>query len=90
MTNIARRYGLVGETHGEPIEQIRDAHSSQPKGKTLDPTMESAAPKKKAGGRPRIEDRDKTNEAKKPWLTLGMSRASWYRRQAEKRKEQAK
>ena len=37
-------------------------------------------------GRPRIEDRAKTNEAKKPWLKLEMSRRTWYRRQAERRK----
>ena len=37
-------------------------------------------------GRPRIEDRAKTIEAKKPWLKLNMSRRTWYRRQAEKRK----
>jgi hypothetical protein len=37
-------------------------------------------------GRARIEDRAKTNEARKPWLKLGMSRRTWYRRQAEKRK----
>lgn len=36
-------------------------------------------------GRPRLEDRDKTIEARKPWLVLKMSRATWYRRQAEKR-----
>jgi hypothetical protein len=36
-------------------------------------------------GRPRIEDRARTIEAKKPWL-LGMSRRTWYRRQAEQRK----
>jgi hypothetical protein len=36
-------------------------------------------------GRPRIEDRDKTIEASAPWVALGMSRRSWYRRQAEKR-----
>ena len=36
-------------------------------------------------GRPRIEDRAKTTEAKKPWLKLGMSRRTWYRHQAEKR-----
>ena len=35
-------------------------------------------------GRPRIEDRAKTIEARKPWLKLEMSR-TWYRRQAEKR-----
>ena len=28
----------------------------------------------------------RTIEAKKPWLKLGMSRRTWYRRQAEKRK----
>ncbi len=37
-------------------------------------------------GRPRIEDRAKTNEARKPWLKLEMSRRTWYRRQAEQRK----
>jgi hypothetical protein len=36
-------------------------------------------------GRPRIEDIGKTNEAKKPWLKLGMSRRTWYYRQVEKR-----
>jgi hypothetical protein len=36
-------------------------------------------------GRPRIEDGANTNEARKPWLKLGMSRRTWYRRQAEKR-----
>ena len=36
-------------------------------------------------GRPRIEDRAKTIEARKPWLKLGMSRRTWYRRQAERR-----
>jgi hypothetical protein len=41
------------------------------------------APKK---GRPRIEDRAKTIEARAPWLKLQMSRRTWYRRQAEKRK----
>ena len=37
-------------------------------------------------GRPRIEDQDKTLAATKPWLALGMSRATWYNRQAEQRK----
>jgi hypothetical protein len=35
-----------------------------------------------------IEDRAETNEAKKPWLKLGMSRRRWHRRQAEQRKGQ--
>ena len=44
--------------------------------------MRGPAPKT---GRPRIEDRANTNEARKPWLKLNMSRRTWYRRQAEKR-----
>jgi hypothetical protein len=36
-------------------------------------------------GRPRIEDRANTIEAKKPWLKLEMSRRTWYGRQAERR-----
>jgi hypothetical protein len=39
----------------------------------------------KREGRPRIEDRAKTIEARAPWLKLGMSRRTWYRRQAERR-----
>lgn len=38
-------------------------------------------------GRPRIEDKEKATEAQKPWLALGMSRRTWYRRQKEKRDE---
>jgi hypothetical protein len=45
--------------------------------------MRMKPPKK---GRPRIEDRAQTIEAKKPWLKLEMSRRTWYRRQAEQRK----
>jgi hypothetical protein len=41
--------------------------------------------KRRKTGRPRIEDRAKTIEARKPWLKLEMSRRTWYRRQAEKR-----
>lgn len=36
-------------------------------------------------GRPRIEDKDKTLEAMKPWIAAGMSRRTWYRRRAEAR-----
>jgi hypothetical protein len=37
-------------------------------------------------GRPRIEDAANSFEATKPWLALGWSRSTWYRRQAEIRK----
>lgn len=40
-------------------------------------------------GRPRIEDRDKTLAATKPWDKLKMSRASWYRRQQEQKEASA-
>jgi hypothetical protein len=42
--------------------------------------------KRARAGRPRLEERGETNEARKPWLKLSMSRRTWYRRQAEKRK----
>ena len=37
-------------------------------------------------GRPRIEDRANTIEAKRPWEAKGMSRSTWYRRKREKAK----
>lgn len=36
-------------------------------------------------GRPRLEDKDKTAEALKPWKAAGMSRATWYNRRKERR-----
>jgi hypothetical protein len=48
------------------------------------PTVMMLQPRKT--GRPRIEERANTIEAKKPWLKLEMSRRTWYRRQAEQRK----
>jgi len=35
---------------------------------------------KRQPGGVRIEDRSKTHEAMKPWVALGMSRRTWYRR----------
>lgn len=36
-------------------------------------------------GRPKIEDKDKTLAATKPWIELGISRATWMRRQKDKK-----
>ena len=36
-------------------------------------------------GRPRIEDLDKTLEAQEPWVGLGMSKRTWFRRRREQR-----
>ena len=41
-------------------------------------------PREVKRGRPRLEDAARTLTAKKPWQALGMSRATWYKRQAEK------
>jgi hypothetical protein len=38
-------------------------------------------------GRPRLEDRLRTTKALQPWLALGMSRSSWYRRKRDKSHE---
>lgn len=40
---------------------------------------------KSKGGRPLAKDADKALMRTQPWQAEGMSRASWYRRQAEKR-----
>lgn len=37
------------------------------------------------GGRAKLEERHLAVEAQKPWEALGMSRRTWYRRQAEKK-----
>lgn len=48
-----------------------------------------AKPTARVRGGVRIEDREKTYEATKPWLALGMSRRTWYRRQKERRTDEA-
>ena len=78
MANICRLCGLnmdlVGRVHNcHPIPRLASY---------------AGAPKKRAGrGRPIDRDMDKTVTATKPWLALGMSRRTWYRR---KREEKAK
>jgi hypothetical protein len=37
-------------------------------------------------GRPRIENRDQTLAATKPWEAKGMSGTTWFRREAEKKR----
>jgi hypothetical protein len=44
-------------------------------------------PKRRPGG-VRIEDRGKTLAATKPWVALGMSRRTWFYRQAKDRSTQ--
>ena len=41
-------------------------------------------------GRPRLEDREQTLRARMPWVVMGMSRSTWFRRQAEIRKRGVK
>jgi hypothetical protein len=42
---------------------------------------------RKRTGRPLASKAHLTNEARKPWEAKGVSRRTWYRRQAEKRSE---
>lgn len=63
------------------------AHSWLPvEGKMATPQV-APVPGEAKRGRPRIENKEQTIMALKPWLALGMSRSTWYSRQAEKRKE---
>ncbi len=62
---------------------VRKPKSPQPPS----PKTSTAAPEtfKHKVGRPRIEDVGKTLRSTKPWAALGMSRSTWYSRQAENR-----
>jgi hypothetical protein len=59
----------------EPTKPSKTAPSSDAK--------TTATPRKR--GRPRIEDRDKTFAATRPWDALGMSERTWYRRRREQK-----
>jgi hypothetical protein len=77
-----QRRGSIG---GDPGAKIAQHDEDRNQGASI---RDQQRPHQKRG-RPRLEDKAKTAEARRPWQELGMSRATWYRRQAEK-KEQAK
>lgn len=65
---------------GTPIESVgNDPEPSRQAGVATGPRET-----KSKGGRPLAKDADKALMKTKPWLTEGMSRASWYRRKKEK------
>lgn len=68
---------------GSEENEMRRAERRRLSEREIREIVDGTAPKRK--GRPRIEDRDKTIEAAAPWVALGMSRRTFYRRQAEKR-----
>jgi hypothetical protein len=69
------------------IALVGRVHRCTPKQSDIDSYIEEVIqPGQAKTGRPRIEDRDKTLAATKPWLKLGMSERTWYRRQREKGK----
>lgn len=85
-----RHYGLcLGKVLSKVRESVtKKARSSTAERPPLTPQVAGsspAAPTKPKVGRPRIEDRDKTLAATKPWAVLGMSESTWRRRQAEQR-----
>lgn len=69
-----------------PIEKALEAHEKHATahGLGLFPLADQKV------GRPRVEDKDKTLEATKPWLALDMSRATWFDRKRKRKEEKAK
>lgn len=68
--------------------ELTISHPGGESGAGSDPALgRRPKPKRKAipRGRARLEKRDKSIEATKPWLAEGMSRRTWYRRRAERR-----
>lgn len=49
--------------------------------KILDGSLDARRP----SGRPHIGEEGRAIEAQKPWLTLGVSRRTWYRRKKEQK-----
>jgi hypothetical protein len=75
-------------TEAETITQPATAKARAPASSSHDRGAPAKSGPREAAkrGRPRIEDRDKTLNATKPWAALGMSRRTWYRRRGEKLK----
>lgn len=77
-----------GGTNAHQDAKVSERETSQP-----NPSLEPAARvapsprEQRRKGRPLDKDRDKTLTALKPWEAEGMSRATWFRRQAEERKQ---
>jgi len=69
----------VAEPANKPIAKRLDA------GRTVGSNPATGANSK--SGRPLAKDAAKSLMQTKPWLDEGMSRASWYRRQAEQREK---
>ena len=88
--DASAKRGKAGIAPGQrEATQSSDAARKPPrrKPKSLPPKDSAAASGaiKPKLGRPRVEDVKKTLKALKPWAALGMSRSTWYARQAEKR-----
>lgn len=71
-----------GAASAEPIPTVAHEGAKVARGGRTGGSTPPTGAKRKAG-RPRIEDRDKTLAATKPWKALGMERATWYKRKAE-------
>lgn len=90
-----RHYGLCpgnkrtrasGRAEEAPIGGPRDGKGKVGRPSRIAKMPPAGVPAKRKAGRPRVEDRHKTLAAIKPWDAAGMSRATWYARQAEKLK----
>lgn len=90
-------YALVGRVHNcrpRPITSSSGSVEGHAISGTAEHCGKAPAQKPPAGikpgpleakkGRPRIEDAHKTLAAQEPWTKAGMSRATWFRRKAER------
>lgn len=70
----------------KPVPPLKPFGHSDASGAPQERQLGTISPKR---GRPRIEDRDKPKPPK-PWELAGMSRRSYFRREAERRQKEAK
>lgn len=71
-----KRPAAMRDGPGAGIDKLRAPADCQP--------GVASGPREIKRGRPRLEDRDKTLAATKPWAAAGMSERTWYRRQKER------
>ena len=83
----ARKCRTCGERHWGPIcpspKSSRGGVESRPRKGKAEAAVGPREAKPKVG-RPLDSEKGKTLTATQPWVAAGMSRRTWYRRQAEK------
>lgn len=84
-SNLSSWFDDVVRIEIERFETIKDAWEAETEAIRNERPKYNKTENNSNGGRPRIEARANTLTARKPWVAAGMSRATWYTRQKEKR-----